>query len=301
MLKQSSITYTLILCLFALALVHNGLSAPLTIPGEEIIRGPSIPISSNPGDGIWVLQSVGFKILGFLKIFISGIALIYLVMIGAYMVVFSENEEKIKNQRKQITYALIAFLFLNIPGMIYSIFLPSEKNGSVLTPSTGWSNTSSGLVFWDTYGFDGIFGWIIAFFRVFIFGVAVLMFTWWLFRMIVSAGDDEAQKQWKNRLIYGTLGLIFLGFVEFWGALVAGGDFEDYIPYIGSKLFGIAIYFAAPIAIFFLMWWAYYYITSWGDEERIKKGKNILMNTFIASLILIASLSFLSDIINFQL
>lgn len=38
------------------------------------------------------------------------------------MITYSENEDRIKSQKNQITYALIAFLFLNIPGMLYSAF-----------------------------------------------------------------------------------------------------------------------------------------------------------------------------------
>lgn len=275
-------------------------AAPIEIPGGNIIAWPSIPIESSTGDGIEVLQWVGFKILWFLKLFVSGIALIYIVMIGVYMIVFSENEDRIKSQRRQITYTLIAFLFLNIPGAIYTAFMPNEK-WTTLQTDPAWRDTTSGSVFWDTFWFEWVFGDLIAFFRVFIFGVAIVMFTWGLFRMIVSAGDEEAQKQGKNRLIYGTIGLLFLWFVEFWGTLVANGDFENYIPSIANSLFWIAIFFAAPVAIFFLIWWAYYYITSAGDEDRIKKGKSIIINTFIATIILIASLSFLSDLINFQL
>jgi Type IV secretion system pilin len=52
--------------------------------------------------------------------------------------------------------------------------------------------------------------------KVFIFGIAVLIFTWGLFQLILSAGDDEKKKMARNRLLYGILGLIFLGFVEAW-------------------------------------------------------------------------------------
>ncbi len=44
------------------------------------------------------------------------------------MVVFSENEERIKTQRKQIFYSLLGFLFLNIPGVVYQIFFATPKN-----------------------------------------------------------------------------------------------------------------------------------------------------------------------------
>ena len=49
-----------------------------------------------------------------------------------------------------------------------------------------------------------------SFFEVFIFGVAIVTFTWGLFRLIMSGGDEEKQKMAKDRIIYGTLGLIFL-------------------------------------------------------------------------------------------
>jgi hypothetical protein len=66
-------------------------------------------------------------------------------------------------------------------------------------------------------------------------------------------------------------------------------------------MLGLAMYFAAPVAIFFLVTAAYYYITSAGDEERIKKAKSIFTNTLIAALILLGAYSFLSDLVSFSL
>ncbi len=74
------------------------------------------------------MNSLSFKILGIAKLFISGIALIYLVLIGVYMVVFSENEERVKTQKKQLIYTLVGFLFLNVPGVAYQIFFSVPKN-----------------------------------------------------------------------------------------------------------------------------------------------------------------------------
>lgn len=58
------------------------------------------------------------------------------------MIAFSENEERVKSQKKQITYTLIGFLFLNIPGMAYQIFFTGAKNHEVIggTPPGGWSD-----------------------------------------------------------------------------------------------------------------------------------------------------------------
>lgn len=92
--------------------------------------------------------------------------------------------------------------------------------------------------------------------------------------MILSGGDEEKVKSGKNRLIYGVLGLIFLGFVKVWGSVVSAGNFgapAGEVWTLGKRLFSIAIYFAGPVGIFFLIIGAYYYITSGGDEERVKK------------------------------
>jgi lipoprotein signal peptidase len=58
-------------------------------------------------DAVSVSQGIGFSILSLVKVIVSGFALIYIVMIGVYMVIFSDNEEKVKTQRRQITYALV--------------------------------------------------------------------------------------------------------------------------------------------------------------------------------------------------
>lgn len=245
-------------------------------------------------------QNFWFKILGLLKVVVSGFALIYLVIMGVYMVVFSDVEDKIKTQRKQITYAMVGFIFLNIPGMVWTIFRPDEAKSSIDATVT-WSNISGGSVFWSTYGFDGLTGDIIGFLRVFAYGAAILTFTWGLLRLTMSGGDDEKQKIAKHRLTYGILGLIFLGFVEGWSRLVAFGDFTKTIPSVANKILGLALFFAAPVAIFMIIWWAYYYITSAWDEERAKKGKTIVVNTFIATIILLAAMSFLTDLVKFTL
>lgn len=90
-----------------------------------------------------------------------------------------------------------------------------------------------------------------------------------------------------------------MSFVRLWGTMITSYNFVRDVTTVAGKFFVLALYFAGPVAVFFLIWGGYYYITSGGDEERTKKGKNIIVNTFIATLILLASYSFLADLINF--
>ena len=127
------------------------------------------------------------------------------------------------------------------------------------------------------------------------------MLTWGFFRLILSSGDEERVKSAKSRVIYSSLALIFLLFIDSWVHMISAGNLASAVPGVAGTLVRIALFFAAPVAIFFIIYGAYYYITSAGDEERVKKGKNILINTFVAALILIAAFSFLSDLASFTL
>ncbi len=62
-----------------------------------------------------------------------------------------------------------------------------------------------------------------------------------------------------------------MAFVRFWGVVISSGDFAGNFSTFAGKFFGLALLFAGPIAVFFLIWGAYYYIASGGDEERTKK------------------------------
>jgi len=63
-----------------------------------------------------------------------------------------------------------------------------------------------------------------------------------------------------------------------------------------ETLSNLALFFAAPVAIFFLTLAGYYYLTSNGDEDQIKKAKSIIVNTLLATLILLAAYTFLLDL-----
>jgi hypothetical protein len=265
---------------------------------EQSIRNVSIGVNAPPGDDIYeVSRGAGFRILTLVKVIISGIALVWIVLIGAYMIIFSDNEERVKNQRKQFTYVLVGFLFLNVPGLVYTAFFWDVAGSS----SIGWGTIGDGteIDLWDRntlFGINGFIPQIIGFFELFIFGVAIIMLTWGLFRLIVSGWDEEIQKKAKNQLFYSILGLIFLGFVKVWWGIISRLDFFGEFPTVANKILGLALYFAPPIVIFFLILAAYYMITSAWDEERVKKAKSIFINTLIASLILLGAYSFVTDL-----
>lgn len=303
-LFMRKIIFILLAIIASLFIGFDFANAELNIPGAEKIKNVSINSDKNfaingkdPGAG---LVAFGGSILGIAKTVISGFALIYIVLIGVYMIAYSEDEGKLKQQKQQLLYVIIGFIFLNVPSAIYQLFMRNDTNRTL--EQGDWRGIQANFILWNndgTFGLTGFLWDIVGFLKVFAFIAAVIMFTWWAFSLIVSRGKDEYKETAINRLTYGVMGLLFLGVVELWARLASAVDLQGEIQKAAGIGFGVAFYFAAPVAIFFLIIGAYYYITSGGDEKRAEKGKAIIFNTFIASLILLASFSLIKEVIWF--
>jgi hypothetical protein len=124
--------------------------------GGDVLGDVSIDPLTSTGDIPTQIQGLGWKALKVAKLVITGVALIYMVMIGVGMIVSMGGEEEIKKQKRQITYVLVGFLFLNIPGAIYQIF--GSGPGTELSSGVKWSDASLSLFFGDT---GNIFGGIL--------------------------------------------------------------------------------------------------------------------------------------------
>lgn len=293
-------TTTAILCWFLWALFLLSIPevfAAVDIPGWSKIKTVSIEMELNEQSNITTntVKDIGMNFLSIARIIISGFAIIYMVMIGAYMILYSDSESETNKQKQQMVNVLVAFLFLNLPALVYNLFL--TKKPSSLDKPWSWNDSNPyNTWFWNSDIMGNFIANIVNILKILAFIAAVIMFTWGAFQMITSRGKDEYKEASQNRIIYGILALIFLGLVEWWGRMVANPDIQQSVTQVAWPLFGLALYFAAPIAVIFLMIWAYYYITSAGDESRTKKGKQIIIYTLAASVILLASFSFLNDL-----
>lgn len=81
-------------------------------------------------------NNAALSVIRTVKVALSSLAVIYLVYAGIMMVVANGGEESLTKQKRQVMYALIAFLFINIPGQIYMLFGPK----TALDVTTGTTN-----------------------------------------------------------------------------------------------------------------------------------------------------------------
>ena len=244
--------------------------------------------------GIWK------KWLRTFKIIIQWLLVIYAVYTGIQMVMSrGSNEEDLSAAKRQLYYIIIAIIFINIPWTLFEAFNQQWSDHIVTWKTTlsGWTSGSmdgnifvNPLTFWHTLN-DKIIGFV----KVLIFMIALYEWVYGWIRILTARWREDKVTEAKHKLFYSFLGMVFIGVIESWKQLAFKWKIEDWTE-IFSQLSNMALFFAGPTAIVFLMLWWYYYITANGEEEKINKGKAIVINTLIATVILLGSYTLLLDL-----
>ncbi|NUJ97441.1 hypothetical protein HGA92_01485 [Candidatus Gracilibacteria bacterium] len=278
---------------------ENSFAGAIDIPKQTSLSNVSIKYSGS-SDITGTLNDLGFSILQTVKVILQGLLILFLVYVGVQMIISMGDDKQLGNAKKQIMYSLIGLLFINIPGTLYDAFHKDTNSSTSLGGYIGKtafeSSDNDNNIFINYFSFGETFNDnILGFLKVLIFGIAVFMITYAGIEIMTSRERKERISEGKEKIIYSILALIFLGFIEAWKTVAFSGNISD-----GVNLFetfaNLALFFAGPVAIFFLTIAGYYYITSNGKEERVKKAKSIVVNTILATLILLASYTFLLDL-----
>lgn len=240
----------------------------------------------------WASKEI-FKIA---KTILWWLFVIMLVYAWAMMILSMwSNEDQLSNAKKSVWFAVVWLLFINIPWTLFDAF--SWKKRDDITWAL-WDNTTeySRNLFVNSDIFWSALWWIIDFLQIAIVSFAVLIVVLQWIKIMTARWKDEDISEAKNKIIYSVMWLIFIWIMEAWRYIMFTWDFKWAWAWLFWSLANLALYFAWPIAIFFLSLAWYYYITSNGDEDRVKKAKNIVINTLLATLILLAIFTFFNDL-----
>ena len=272
--------------------------ARFDIPWWAYINHVSTDINYNT-DIVETINYNWFKLLSIIKLAVEWIFVIFMVYTWAQMVwSMGENEEDLSKSKRQIRYALIAILFINMPWTLYNAF-HKEKHSNIwqkidaswyLEHSWEWNMFFDFFNFWYTF-----WDQVVWFMQVWIFAIAVVVLIYQFIRLMDSRWREERVTETKNKITYSVLALVFVWMIQAWKTFAFDLKTTQFTN-IFSNLANLALFFAGPIAFFFLSLAAYYYITSAWDEEKVKKAKSIVINTIFATLILVASYTFLLDL-----
>jgi len=272
-----------------------------TVDGVSNITDHSIIDIENNADISTSIKNEWIKVLTLIKYLVSWLLLIYMVYVGIQMIVSMwSDEEALSSSKRQIWYTMVWLAFINIPWEIYNAFKSDHSWVIDWSINSTWSSEISSAtknLFINTNSFDmTVNRWIVSFIEVTIFGLAVIMIVISGLTIISSAWKDEDLKEEKNKIMWSLIWLVFIWFIEAWQRFVYNWNISDWAT-IFETFEKLILFFAWPVAIFFLTLAWYYYITSDWDDEKVKKAKSIILNTIIATVILLASHVFLQDLI----
>lgn len=97
-------------------------ASTIPIPGTTEIRKVSLDAGTS-GNIVQDVNIVGFRILGIAKRIIMGLLVIFIVYVGVMMIIsMGSDEEQLSAAKRQIWYALVALIFINIPGSLFEAF-----------------------------------------------------------------------------------------------------------------------------------------------------------------------------------
>jgi hypothetical protein len=233
------------------------------------------------------------------KVILQWLLVAFIVYIWIQMVLSMwSDEDKLTKSKTQLRYTLIAIVFINIPWyFFYSFYNPGQNIDWVAERTFDW-NTESTNLFFNSDMFKYTF-WdqIIWFLEIGIFAIAIIMIILAWLNIMKSRGREDDVKKWKMKILYSAIALIFVSIIEALRTFAFKWEIDTAMS-IFKTFANLALYFAAPVWIFFLSLAWYYLITSNWDEEKAKKAKSIVINVILWTLILLAAYTFLLDISN---
>jgi hypothetical protein len=244
-------------------------------------------------DGIlWAFTTVAFQI----KNFFIGIAILFLI-VGILKLLFSSSdEENVKKWRSNIVWTSVGIFVMQISFSVWNTLI-LKSSSDIIGSSFGWD-------FWVN-----IFAPIVNLLQMLAAFGFLFMAVWAFFMLVTAWGDEEKAKKAKNTILYAIVGFLLIripysivkAFYGRPGCENSGGGFitlgtcdiksVDLSAGIGIiwKIFTYFNTFLSVICVILIVYAGWLVLISGGEEEKLKKAKNIILYIVIGFVILVAS------------
>jgi hypothetical protein len=242
----------------------------------------------------WI-NTTWFSILSSIKTILLWIFIFYMVYAWAKMIMSMwTDEEKIKSAKRQIWYSIIWVIFISMPWTIYEAFFNNSKKNTSNT--SNWSEDWIWTIVWSWFGI--FLNYIVWLLEILIFFTALFIFIFTWIKLILWWKDSKVVWEAKMKILYSIIALILVWFIEVWRWFAFSWNIQVWAG-IFSTIANLLLFIAPLIGLFFLTLAWYYYITSGGDKEKVKKAKDIIIYILLWTLIFLASYTILLEINTF--
>lgn len=261
-----------------------------------------------------------------LQYLMGGVALIYMSM-SAYNILTAEDEEKIKNAKKTLTYAVLGLIIAtSIFRFVDNTFFPSGDSGATpLIFSAEIENAAPDIQLAASLAQSRIearTGIIttVKYFETFVGATAVLMLFLAGFKMVTASGNEEVITKQRKMISWIFMGLAMILFAEIFvnifmpseDVIAIFGDKEIQSYVIGmpstSQITSFAaqmggatnfiLTFAGGLAVLALIVGALYLATAAVNPEQAEKGKKIILGATLGIIITISAYAVVNTILS---
>ena len=242
-------------------------------------------------DGIiGAFTTIAFQI----KNFFIAIAVIFLI-IGVIKLLFSSSdEENVKKWKANIIWTSVGIFVMQIAFSVWKTLILKSDTDS-FGSGLGWD-------FWIN-----IFSPVVNLLQMLAAFAFILMAIFAFFIMVTAGWDEEKVKKSKNTILYAIIGFLLIKIPETFVKAIYGDykwcdsiyttsscinsikpNISDSIGIVW-KIFTFFNTFLSIICVILVIYAGWLILISGGDEEKIKKAKNIILYIIIGFIILVWS------------
>lgn len=252
--------------------------------GKDTVLNTFIEIARNIKN-VFLFIAVAFLIFGVIKLFFS-----------------DASEEDVKKWKKNIFWTTVGIVFMQLASKIWINFLELDSGKSPLNVSFAWK-------FWGN-----IFEPIVMLFQYFASFAFLAMMIYAFYVIVTGAGDEDKLKKGKNTLIFAILGFVLIQFPVtivrlmyagvpecqntqdqgLWDLAAACENKSGSVNLSGSiGLIGQIIQylnmFLTVLCVLMAIYAGWLLFISAGDEDKVKRAKNIFIYITIGLILLVLS------------
>jgi len=303
-MKKTIIKLLIIIWLISSLFIINTNAWAINIWDIDTWKITSVTIDkTGNSDIVEAANDLWFSLLKTAKVILQALLVVYIVYVWWKMIMSMWADDwELTKAKSQLWYSLIAIVFINVPWVIYEAITFPNWNKTISWWG-GWftdPNARNILLNMDLFK-NWFLANIIDAIEVFIFVIAVYVIIMAGIKMMTARWRDEKIKEGKEKLLYSIFAMIFVWFIEAWKQVAMwwknGSDtWIQEAAVVFSKAIDMALLFAWPVAMIFLTYAWYIYITANWDDEKVKKAKSIIINTLIATVLLLVMVTFLNDL-----
>ncbi len=219
------------------------------------------------------------------KYIFAFVALLIWVVYLLIMVNSGGKEELISEQKSNLMWGAAGFLLISLAVEIGEVFSPTRANNEII----------------DQPGADLIFTKITAFLQLALTPIAIATVFYAGFKFITASGEEEQITSAKKIFLYGFAGLLVAMLADplvrtvLYPADQTPGQEE--IGNFATQMVGVlkfVLTFLGVIAMATFLVAGGYFITSFGDEDRHRKAKEIIGGSLLGIVIILSAFAIVS-------